>query len=284
MTTPGPNRAVRRPATRNENRGTISGPGAMASPVASADQCQTSCAHSTRESSIAPNAVEKNSDTAEAPVNGRRRNSARSISGLRWRIAWATNSPSEAAPPAIVPSVLGSPQPQLPPLTSPSTRAATPPVTRSAPSASGTGTGWPGTRGSRRQPTASAARPIGTLTRKTQRQLAATSNPPTTGPAAAARPPTAVQARTAPWRRSGDEVARISPREVGVSRAAPAACTTRKATSIGTLVAAPQAAEAATNTATPSRNPCSRRYRSAARPNSTRNDAYTIAYAFRTHD
>ncbi len=46
-------------------------------------------------------------------------------------------------------------------------------------------------------------------------------------------------------------VARISPSEVGVSSAAPAAWTTRKATSIATLVAAPHAAEAATNTRHP---------------------------------
>ena len=80
-----------------------------------------------------------------------------------------------------------------------------------------------------------------------------------TGPSAAAIPPTAAQARTAPWRRSGVVVARIRPSEVGVSSAAPAACSTRNATSIGRLVAAPQAADAATNTATPSRNPRSRR-------------------------
>ncbi len=83
-----------------------------------------------------------------------------------------------------------------------------------------------------RQPTAIAARPIGTLTKKTQRQLAATSRPPTTGPSAAASPPTAVQPRTAPWRRSGEVVASTRPSEVGVSSAAPAAWTIRKATSI----------------------------------------------------
>ena len=48
-----------------------------------------------------------------------------------------------------------------------------------------------------------AAIPTGRLIRKTHRQLAATSRPPTTGPTAADMPPTAVQARTAPCRRSG---------------------------------------------------------------------------------
>ena len=51
-----------------------------------------------------------------------------------------------------------------------------------------------------------------------------------------------------------------------MSRAAPAACTRRKATSIPTLVEAAQAAEAAVKTATPNRKPWSRRCRSAIRP------------------
>ena len=38
--------------------------------------------------------------------------------------------------------------------------------------------------------------PTGTLTRKTQRQLAVTSRPPSTGPVAAASPATADQIRT----------------------------------------------------------------------------------------
>jgi hypothetical protein len=113
--------------------------------------------------------------------------------------------------------------------------------------------------GSSRHPATSAARPNGRLTRNTQRQLAATSTPPTAGPKAAARPPTAVHARTALARRSGGKLARTSPSEVGVSSAAPAAWSTRKAISIGRLVAAAQAAEAATNTATPARKLFSRR-------------------------
>src|SRR4051794_3376393 len=213
------------------------GPGAIASPVASGDQCQTSCAQSTRESSIAPNAAEKNSATAEAPVNGRSRNNARSTSGLRERRQWSANNATASAPPKSALTVLESPQPQLGPFTRPSTNAATPPVISTAPTASGRGTGWPGTYGRRRQPTTSAASPMGTLTRNTQRQLAATSRPPTTGPAAAARPPTAVHVRTAPGRRSAGVAARSKPSDVGVRSAAPAACTTRNATSIATVVA-----------------------------------------------
>ena len=57
--------------------------------------------------------------------------------------------------------------------------------------------------------------------------------------------------------------------EVGVSNAAPAACTIRNATSIGRLAAAPQAAEATVKIRTPSRKPFSRRRLSARRPNTT---------------
>jgi len=86
-------------------------------------------------------------------------------------------------------------------------------------------------------------------------------------------PPTAVQVRTAPWRRSGGKAASTRLREVGVSSAAPAAWTSRNATSMATLLAAPQAADAAVNTATPSRKPYLRRWRSASRPNRTSSEA-----------
>src|SRR5215210_483287 len=98
--------------------------------------------------------------------------------------------PAPAA--ASTASVVVLPQPQSPPLTRPSVNSATPAVTNIAPTASGGGASWPGTCGRRRHPTTSATTPIGTLTKNTQRQSAATSSPPTTGPSAAARPPTAV--------------------------------------------------------------------------------------------
>ena len=62
--------------------GTMSGPGAIARPVCSADHPQTSCAQSTRDSSIAPKATENTSATADAPVNVRSRNRLRSMIGL----------------------------------------------------------------------------------------------------------------------------------------------------------------------------------------------------------
>ena len=43
----------------------MSGPGAIARPVLRGDQCQTSCAHSTRESSMAPNEIMNSNATAE---------------------------------------------------------------------------------------------------------------------------------------------------------------------------------------------------------------------------
>ena len=52
------------------------------------------------------------------------------------------------------------------------------------------------TSGSRRQPAASVASPIGTLMRKIQRQLSPTSRPPTGGPAVAATAATPAQMPT----------------------------------------------------------------------------------------
>ena len=178
------------------------GPGTIETPVLSADQCHTSCAHSTRDRSIPPNAIENSSATADAPVNGRTANSARSISGLSWRAVRTANSASSSTASASTPIVRGLPQPHEPPSTRPSVSAPTPPVISSALSPSGHGIGCPGISGSRRQPAISAATPIGTFTRNTHRQLAATSRPPTAGPSAAANPPTAVHVRTAPCRRS----------------------------------------------------------------------------------
>ena len=152
---------------------------------------------------MAPKAAENDAATIDAPVKLRARNKSGSTSGLRERAQCATNRPIAVAEVARTATVAVDPQPQSLPLTSPSVSVPTPPVTRIVPSASGRGPGCPGTSGSFSQPATRAATPIGTLTRNTQRQLAVTSSPPTTGPSAAARPPIAVQVRTAPPRRSG---------------------------------------------------------------------------------
>jgi len=139
----------------------------------------------------------------EAPLNSRERNSSGWTSGLRPRRQCQTKAARSTAAPTRIQSIRGEAQPQSDPLTSPKVRSATPEVASTTPSGSGLWMGCPGTSGSRRQPTARAAIPTGRFTRNTHRQLAATNSPPTTGPIAAARPPIAVQARTAPWRRSG---------------------------------------------------------------------------------
>src|ERR687887_74745 len=74
------------------------------------------------------------------------------------------------------------------------------------------------------------------------------------------------------------------PREVGTRRAAPAACSTRRATKTPTLPAAAHRPEATVKIATPSRKPPLRLVRSATRPAGTRRAGNTIAYAFRTQD
>ena len=117
------------------------GPGAIASPVFSADQPQTSCSQSTTDSSIAPKDTEKSSAISDAPEKLRTLSRAGSISGLWCRAQCAAKSPSAAADPASTATVAADDQPQLPPLTRPRESAPTPAVTSSAPSASGRGPG-----------------------------------------------------------------------------------------------------------------------------------------------
>ena len=64
-----------RPATRNDMKGTMIGPGAMASPERSADQPQTPCSHRTIDRSMAANDAEKKMATSDAPVKLRERKS-----------------------------------------------------------------------------------------------------------------------------------------------------------------------------------------------------------------
>src|SRR5258705_9193439 len=181
------------------------------------------------------------------------RNRSGSIKGSDDRRQCATNHPkemSEAAQAAMMP---GECQPQSFTLTIAKTNEATPTVTSSAAPKSGREESWPGTLGSFRQPTTKAISPIGRLTRKIQRQFAVTRTPPTSGPTAAARPPTAVHVRTAPLRPSGGKADNSSPSDVVVMSTAAAACTTRKTISISVLVAAAHAADAAVKAPIPTR-------------------------------
>src|ERR1700679_2798285 len=110
-----------------------------------------------------------------------------------------------AKPPSTGPDV----QPQSSALTSASASAPIATVKTAAPRMSGRASARTSaacavvrSSGRTRRPAISAMAMIGTFTRNTQCQLASTSAPPTTGPRAAAAPPTEVQARIAPVRRS----------------------------------------------------------------------------------
>ena len=94
--------------------------------------------------------------------------------------------------------------------------------------------------------------PSGMLIRKIARQLTASiSQPPTSGPTAAATPPSADQAPIARPRSSGWKLASMIARLPGVSRAPPMPCTTRAAIRTSMLGATAQRADAPTNQITP---------------------------------
>src|SRR5439155_14218657 len=200
----------------------------------------------------------------------RTRNSAGAITGASCRAELATKPNRPRMVVAQATSVVPEAQPQSGPFTSARVRAPIETASSSAPRTSGMRV----TDGSREVGThtaaaASAANPTGTLTMNTQRQDASTSTPPTAGPSAAATAPVAAQMRTDRCRCTGGVDATTSPRLAGVSNAAPAACTTRQTTSHHTPSLAAQAALAAVNTASPSRQPPLRPYRSAMRPAGT---------------
>src|SRR5712664_3868456 len=135
--------------------------------------------------------------TSAAPVNGRIWNSAGSTKGLGKRKQRHTNSAIRMTAAAKLRPMPGETHPQSFTLTMAKVSAPIPPVTSAASNGLGRGASWPGISGSFRQPTNMAMTPIGTLTMNIQRQFTATSSPPMTGPSAAARPPIAVQVRTA---------------------------------------------------------------------------------------
>ncbi len=278
----------------------------------SADQPQTSWHHKVTSSSIAPKEVPNTTFAAVAVAKTGRRSRCNSMTGNGCLADRRMNSPTRTAAAAIRPRVAGDAQPQSPDLTRASERAPMAMVNTAAPSVSGSapppgGTTprtprnapdgsaivsgaqpspagddfsvppWPDSAGRTPRPASTATTTMGTLTRNTQCQLAATSAPPSTGPSAAAAPPTEVQALMVPVRFSGRAAASSRPREAGMSSAPPAAWTTRAATSTHTSGAAAQAAEARPKTIIPVRNAARRPIRSAARPAGTSSAANTIA-------
>ena len=216
-------------------RGTISGPGATASPACSADQPQSSWSQSTIESSIAPNAVEK-SDVASAGERERALAQQRELEdraacerSARGRRRGAPRRRRARRP------TRAELQPQSWRLDEAEReRADRPRRAARRRRAVGSGRRAPRPRGSTRRPATIAAMPIGTLTRNTQRQLACTSSPPSSGAGRGREPPIAAHTRTAPGRRSAGYAASTSPSDVGTSSAAPTACTIRNATSMPT--------------------------------------------------
>ncbi len=109
----------------------------------------------------------------------------------------------------------------------------------------------------------SSAMPIGTFSQKIHCQDApSTTAPPTSGPMAMARPPTAPQAPRARPRRCGVTAADSSVRVSGITMAAPTPCTARAATSAPMPGASAAAADPAVNRVRPATNIRRRPYRS----------------------
>src|SRR3954467_15830391 len=109
----------------------------MASPVCSADQCQTSCNHSTAASSPAPNVAENSTAVTLAQANARTRNSASSTTGRGCTADLRPNQVRATAATANDVSTPAEDQPHSGPLTMPRATAPMPIATRRAPRRSG---------------------------------------------------------------------------------------------------------------------------------------------------
>ena len=108
---------------------------------------------------------------------------------------------------------------------------------------------------SREAPHHSDNAPIGRLMKKAHGQPTVSRRTSRgSGPTAAAKPPTAPHRLTVSARLLCGNAASTIDSDAGVSSAAPTACSTRAAISQPTLPARPQAADAAMNSVTPSRN------------------------------
>src|SRR5262245_57831254 len=132
--------------------------------------------------------------------------------------------------------------------------------------------------------TATAKTPTGTLTKKIQRHPSESVRmPPTSGPAATARPTVEPQMAIAPARSGPRYSAPINASAVANSAAPPTPCSARAASSVATFVASPQSSEAALKTTTPTTNTSRRPYRSASAPAVRMSAASVMAYASTTH-
>ncbi len=203
-----------------------------------------------------------------APAKLRLRNRCSGSIGARARASQAMKVARPTSPTAAATSTGADAQPRVGASISANTTPARPSVAAVAPAMStGPSTTSPRLSGTLAMHSNSSTPPIGTLSRKAQRQEKwSTRKPPTTGPMAAVMPLNADQVPMARPRSASGKPAPSSARLPGTSSAAPMPCSARAAISWPVSCAAAQAADASTNTATPSRNMRLRPKRSPSAP------------------
>ena len=174
--------------------------------------------------------------------------------GSRARSSQTTNSATSSAPAPKLATTSKLPQPARLPRTRPQTSPSTPPVTSVSPGMSSAESG-PKLSGMRASASGTSASPSGTLSQKIHCQaMPSVIAPPTTGPAATARPVSEKKTPSAHPRRSGAKAELTSVNASVMISAAPAPCRTRPAMSQPTSGASAEAAEATAKIASPQAN------------------------------
>src|ERR1700759_1197598 len=162
----------------------IAGPGQRIKTAASTSSCQTDVRNSTPASSIAPKPA-KNSTEA---LTARPKLRTRSIEGSTIGAAWRSERHQIAGSKSTVTASSAITEAELQlhswPLTIATTSAPIATISASAPSTSGRAAFCSRRSASVRMPKPSPSSPTGMLTRKTRRQSACTSSPPSGGPGA----------------------------------------------------------------------------------------------------
>ena len=192
----------------------------------------------------------------------RLRNRCSGSIGSRARSSQPTNAATSSAPITSGGRTVRLVQPWSLPRTTPSTMPSRPTLARTRPGRSRLVEG-PRLSVRRRRAIGSRAMPIGTFSQKIHcHEAPSTTDPPTSGPIAMARPPTAPQAPRARPRRCGDTAADSRVRVSGMTMAAPTPCTARAATRAPMPGAMAAAADPAVNRPRPIVNRRRRPYRS----------------------
>jgi len=252
-------------------------------PVCSAEVSRMSCTHRTANSTTTPTAKLKQKVAKLRPSKVRLRNSDRSSIGCSLRRSAATNRTTRTADPIKHESVTGELQPRLSPRVMPKISANIDAVIITRPGQS-IGLPWLALNSRTRvNVIISATRPRGTFSRNTQRQFSSVSTPPSSGPAAIARPvvaPNTANAlpRSRPWKSCA-----IRAGATANMTAAPTPCTPRATSSMIELGAAPQHSDAIVNTQSPTVQTRRRPRRSASEPAVSSSEAREIEYASITH-